>query len=792
MLHSPVRGTSDSSSTAMTSRGGVPPAEHAPRHGDGNQDASIDRNVSEFRGRAPPLQPPQMGTEPFGEPTIESVTTCRVPPFWKQQPALWFAQIESLFQIYRVRSDDSRYHLVIGALDSKAIQEIADILATPPEIDKYVTLKTQLLARFADSANKQLHRLLTDLELGGRKPSQLLRHMKTLAGSRVSEDVLRVRWLALLPPAVQRVLKILRTTSLDELSSVADDLMEGTFTPQVLAVTTPQAPSPVRGSPALAASNQDIHQLQEAVTTMQQTVCHLTTLFERLLPRVWSTRDKLLIRDGRVPGRAPVAAQLDREVVNGATIIAVLAPLPGSATNPAATGLQLLRQPMWEIDAAVVGAGGRRQHYCTCRKKTPRLAPAELRLFAANSTAISTYGQEPLTLNLGLRRAFRWSFIIADVSSAILGADFLAHYGLVIDLSRRSLVDSHTSLITQGAIRNAATVSISAVGQHNLADSPQRDAYASLLQRHAAVFTPRPTPSAFRSDRTAHHIRTTGPPVFARPRRLSGDRLAAAKADFDLLLHLGVVQPSHSQWASPIHIVPKDQGGWRTTGDYRRLNAQTVSDRYPVPRIDDILQRMHGKRVFSTIDLVRAYHQIPIAPEDVPKTAVTTPFGLFEFLGMPPGLRNATQTFQRHMDGLLRGIDFAACYIDDIIVFSNSHEEHLQHLAVILELLQGSDLPVDAGKSFFAQDSVQYLGYTVSQSGLKPPQDKVRAIEQFPKPETVTELHRFLGMTNYYRRILPNAAKRQALLTAFLKDARKKNKRKILWTPEFPELVICC
>ncbi|XP_032684176.1 uncharacterized protein LOC116850246 [Odontomachus brunneus] len=256
MLHSPVRGTSDSSDAAITSRGGVPPPEHAPRQGDGNQDASTDRNIGEFRGRAP-SQPLPMGIESFGEPIVEAVTTCRVPPFWKQQPALWFAQIESLFQIYRVRSDDSRYHLVIGALDSEVIQEIADILATPPEIDEYVTLKTQLLARFADSADKQLHRLLTDLELGDRRPSQLLRHMKTLTGSRVSEDVLRVCWLALLPPAVQRVLKILRTTSLDELSSVADELMEGTSTPQVLAVITPRVLSSVRGNPVHAASSQD-------------------------------------------------------------------------------------------------------------------------------------------------------------------------------------------------------------------------------------------------------------------------------------------------------------------------------------------------------------------------------------------------------------------------------------------------------------------------------------------------------------------------------------------------------
>ncbi|XP_025157312.1 uncharacterized protein LOC112589203 [Harpegnathos saltator] len=204
-------------------------------------------------GIAPPLEPLIDMGSPFCENVIESITACKIPPFWKQQPA-WFAQIESLFQIYRICSDDSRYHLVIGALDSEAIQEIADILASclALVIDKYVTLKTQLLARFADSADKQLHRLFTDLELGNRKLSQLLRHMRTLAGDRVSQDILRVRWLALLPPIVQRVLKILRTTCLEELSTVADELMEGSSVPQVLTVTAPRALSPCRTGATLA------------------------------------------------------------------------------------------------------------------------------------------------------------------------------------------------------------------------------------------------------------------------------------------------------------------------------------------------------------------------------------------------------------------------------------------------------------------------------------------------------------------------------------------------------------
>ncbi|XP_025154436.1 uncharacterized protein LOC112588487 [Harpegnathos saltator] len=178
-----------------------------------------------------------------------------------------------------------------------------------------------------------------------------------------------------------------------------------------------------------------------------------------------------------------------------------------------------------------------------------KLTPTELQLFAANSSAICTFGQQPLTLDLGLRRALKWSFIIADVNSAIIGADFLSHYGLIIDLSRQRLVDPKTSLATQGQVCETTIFSVSATSQHNLPNSPHREPYATLLDSHAAVFAPRPTPSAIRFDGIAHHIETTGPPVFERPRRLLGDKLAAAKADFDLLLHLGVVQPSRNQWA---------------------------------------------------------------------------------------------------------------------------------------------------------------------------------------------------------------------------------------------------
>ena len=235
----------------------------------------------------------------------------------------------------------------------------------------------------------------------------------------------------------------------------------------------------------------------------------------------------------------------------------------------------------------------------------------------------------------------------------------------------------------------------------------------------------------------------------------------AVEKEIEMMLKEGVIEAANSEWASPIVIVKKRDDTIRLCVNYRKLNAMTLVDAYPMPRIDDILDQLQvgQARHITTLDLAKGYWQIPVAEEDWPKTAFITSRGLYQFKMMPFGPCGAPATFQQMMDQVIRWMHkFASAYLDDLIVFSSTWEDHLSHLRAVLSRLQELGLITKPSKCQFGMKECTYLVHVVGNGVVKPEEGKLRAIDQFPQPKTKKQIRSFLGLSGYYCRFISNYA----------------------------------
>ena len=243
----------------------------------------------------------------------------------------------------------------------------------------------------------------------------------------------------------------------------------------------------------------------------------------------------------------------------------------------------------------------------------------------------------------------------------------------------------------------------------------------------------------------------------------------------------GIIRPSISPWASPIVLVRKKSGKVRPCVDYRRLNAITTKDAFPLPRVSDCLDSVAGATLFSCFDVTSGYHQIPVKESDIPKTAFCTKYGLYEYVSMPMGLTNSPATFQRLMELALSGLQWHTCliYLDDIVVFGSNFDEHLQRVQEVLERIRTAGLKLKPEKCQLVQKEVDFLGHLVSAEGLRPNPHNIAKVEQWPVPTNVTDVRRILGLGNYYRRFVKNYSQ----LVRPLTDLTRKG-ASFVWTAD--------
>jgi hypothetical protein len=294
-----------------------------------------------------------------------------------------------------------------------------------------------------------------------------------------------------------------------------------------------------------------------------------------------------------------------------------------------------------------------------------------------------------------------------------------------------------------------------------------------LLQEYEDVF-PNDVPSGLPPIRGIEHQIdfVPGATIPNRPAYKSNPKeTKELQRQVEELLAKGHVRESMSPCAVPVLLVPKKDGTWRMCVDYRAINNITVKYRHPIPRLDDMLDELHGSCIFTKIDLKSGYHQIRMKEGDEWKTAFKTKYGLYEWLVMPFGLTNAPSTFMRLMNHALRAFlgRFVVVYFDDILVYSKSLDEHIDHLHCVLTVLRKEKLYANLKKCSFCLDKVVFLGFVVGAKGIAMDVEKVKAIKEWPTPKSITEVRSFHGLASFYRQFVKDFSTLAAPLTEIVK-----------------------
>nr|CAD40075.1 OSJNBa0085C10.28 [Oryza sativa Japonica Group] len=353
----------------------------------------------------------------------------------------------------------------------------------------------------------------------------------------------------------------------------------------------------------------------------------------------------------------------------------------------------------------------------------------------------------------------------------ILGMDWLARHKGVIDCANKkvTLTSYDGRVVTVHALSSESLRS--RLNQITLEEIPIVREYPDVFPDDLPGMPPK------RDIEFRIYLVPGTAPIHKRPYRMAANELAEVKRQVDDLLQKGYIRPSSSPWGAPVIFVEKKDHTQRMCVDYRALNDLTIKNNYPLPRIDDLFDQLKGATVFSKIDLRSGYHQLRIKEEDIPKTAFTTRYGLFECTVMSFGLTNAPAFFMNLMNKVfMEYLDkFVVVFIDDILIYSRTKEEHEEHLRLALEKLREHQLYAKFSKCEFCLSEVKFLGHVISAGGVAVDPSNVESVTNWKQPKTVSEIRSFLGLAGYYRRFIENFSKIAKPMTRLLqKDVKYK------------------
>lgn len=381
-----------------------------------------------------------------------------------------------------------------------------------------------------------------------------------------------------------------------------------------------------------------------------------------------------------------------------------------------------------------------------------KLFKSNSQILVANMQKLSSIGYIQLPIKFNGEFHIIKAFVFPDIyPSLILGWDFWKKFNLTPNNLSFDFVSAQDNMMVSNVSNKVTPFDHLSKDQIIIAgDIIER--FRSISYEHKG--------SLGRTSLVMHRINTGDTlPIRQRCYRLSPEKQKALKEEVDKMLKLDVIEKCESPWLSPVLITPKKDGEWRFCVDSRKLNAVTRKDAYSLPFISEILDNLKNARFLSSIDIAKAFWEIPLNPEDMDKTGFYVPgHGMYRFKVMPFGLTNAPATQQRLMDTLFSP-DFdnkVFCYLDDIVIISITFDEHISLLLKVLKKLEDANLTINFGKSVFFRKELKYLGYIVDEHGLRADPAKTEAILAFPIPTSVKEVRQFLGTCSWFRRFIPN------------------------------------